>query len=222
MAKKSKTEVAEVDEEGMDDEEVSEDEIPLVPMFKSVKRKVHVEIRGVPGSGILMNNPRSMFEEEETKAQAVSTTRKRDPVREAEIRAYRMKTGMLYIPAEAIKGCLVNAAAYKKLGKYAAKPIIAGSVQILPQQISLNTKNYEIDERTVVIKGRGRVIRARPVLNTWKLSFDMVYDTAFIQGSDIIRAMLEEGGQRVGIMDFRPAKLGSFGMFTVTKWKEVN
>ena len=214
MAKKSKTEeVAEV-------EEVDENEMPLIPMTRSEKRKVRVEITGIEGSGLLFNNPRSMFTEEEAKGQVISTTRKRDPIKEAETRAYRMKDGTLYVPAEAIKGCLVNSAAYKKLGKYAAKPIIAGSVQILPQQISLGTKNYDVDERTVVIKGRGRVIRARPTLGSWKLSFDLIYDTAFIQSGNLIRAMLEEGGSRVGIMDFRPAKLGSFGMFTVTKWQE--
>jgi hypothetical protein len=221
MAKKKTKEIAELSEDIVEVEEDGEGEgLPLVPMNKSVRKIVHVELTSIPGSGILMNNPRSMFDDEEAKAQVVSTTRKRDPVKEAEGRAYRMKDGTLYVPAEAVKGCLVNSAAYKKLGKYSAKPIIAGCVQILPQQISLKTKNYDIDERTVVIRGRGRVIRARPTLDKWKLSFDLVYDTAFIQGSHLIRAMLEEGGQRVGIMDFRPAKLGSFGMFTVTKWEE--
>lgn len=219
MAKKSKTEEDVVEEVEQVEDEESEG-LPLAPLTKSIRKTVHVEITSIPGSGLLMNNPRSMMFEEEAKGQVISTTKKRDPVAEAETRAYRMKDGNLYVPAEAVKGCLVNAAAYKKLGKYAAKPIIAGCVQILPQQISLKTKNYDIDERTVVIRGRGRVIRARPTLDKWKLSFDLVYDTAFIQGGHLIRAMLEEGGQRVGIMDFRPAKLGSFGMFTVTKWQE--
>ena len=30
---------------------------------------------------------------------------------------------------------------------------------------------------------------------------------------------LKEGGERVGILDFRPQKLGSFGTFKITKWK---
>jgi hypothetical protein len=161
-----------------------------------------------------------MMFEEEAKGTVVSTTRKRDPVAEAETRAYRMKDGTLYIPAEAIKGCLVNAASYKKFGKYSAKPIVAGCVQILPQQISLKTKDYEIDERTVVIRGRGRVIRARPLVDKWKITFQLEYDAGFITSGNLIREILEEGGQRVGIMDFRPIKLGNFGMFRVTKWDE--
>ena len=131
-----------------------------------------------------------------------------------------MKDGTLYIPAEALKGCLVNAASYKKFGKYSAKPIIAGCVQILPQQISLKTKDYEIDERTVVIRGRGRIIRARPTVPKWKLTFELEYDAGFIASGNLIREILEEGGQRIGIMDFRPAKLGSFGMFKVSRWDE--
>lgn len=198
--------------------EVSDDEMPLQPLRKSETRSVIVEITGK--TPILMNNPKSMMFEEETKGTVVSTTRKRDPKAEAETRAYKMKDGTLYIPAEAIKGCLVNAASYKKFGKYSAKPIIAGCVQILPQQISLKTKNYEIDERTVVIRGRGRVIRARPMVENWKLTFTLEYDAGFIQSGNLIREIMEEGGQRIGIMDFRPAKLGSFGMFRVTRWDE--
>jgi hypothetical protein len=216
MARKSKAEEQEIVEEVS---EASDDnEMPLVPLRKSETKKVIVEITGK--TPILMNNPRSMMFEEEAKGSVVSTTRKRDPVAEAETRAYRMKDGNLYIPAEALKGCLVNAASYKKFGKYSAKPIIAGCVQILPQQISLKTKDYDIDERTVVIRGRGRVIRARPMVDKWKLTFELEYDAGFIQSSNLIREILEEGGQRIGIMDFRPAKLGSFGMFRVTKWDE--
>lgn len=220
MAKKIKSEDSTVlDESAMTDEsETSDDEMPLMPIRKSVTRSVTVEITGK--TPILMNNPRSMMFEDEAKGQVVSTTRKRDPIAEAETRAYRMKDKTLYIPAEAIKGCLVNAASYKKFGKYSAKPIIAGCVQILPQQISLNTKDYDVDERTVVIRGRGRVIRARPMVSNWKLTFTLEYDAGFIASGNLIREILEEGGQRIGIMDFRPAKLGSFGMFRVSKWSE--
>ena len=212
MARK-KTKVEEVVVEGYD---VDEEDEELIPSSKSVTRIVNVELTGK--TPILMNNPRSMMFDDGTNP--VSTTQKRDPLAEAETKVYRMKDGNLYIPAEAIKGCLVNAASYKKFGKYSAKPIVAGCVQILPLQISLNTKDYEVDERTVVIRGRGRIIRARPLVDNWKINFKLEYDAGFITNGNLIKAILEEGGRRVGIMDFRPAKLGSFGMFKVTKWKE--
>lgn len=222
MARKAKT--VQVEDEVSEDVEAevseSEEDITnLVPIRKSETKVVKVEITGK--TPLLMNNPRSMMFEEEAKKDIVSTTKKRNPTAEAEGRAYRMKDGTLYVPAEAIKGCLVNAASYKKFDKFSAKPIIAGCVQILPQQISLKTKNYEIDERTVVIRMRGRVIRARPMVTNWKLTFDLEYDAGFISSSNLIRGILEEGGRRIGIMDFRPAKLGNFGMFTVTKWQEI-
>ena len=219
MARKKSKAVEEESESEVEESSEGEDEdMPLAPIRKSVTRTVTVELTGK--TPILMNNPRSMMFEEEAKGSVVSTTKKRDPVAEAETRAYRMKDGTLYIPAEAIKGCLVNAASYKKFGKYSAKPIVAGCVQILPQQISLKTKDYEIDERTVVIRGRGRVIRARPLVDNWKITFQLEYDAGFITSGNLIREILEEGGQRVGIMDFRPIKLGNFGMFRVTKWYE--
>jgi hypothetical protein len=43
---------------------------------------------------------------------------------------------------------------------------------------------------------------------------------AYKLDSNEIKSILEEAGSRIGILDFRPDKLGSFGMFEVTKWEE--
>lgn len=178
-------------------------------------KKIQVEITGI--TPLLMNSPKAMIEQM-TKTSR-KTTQQYDPKEEAEKVTYRMKSGELYIPAEAIKGCLVGAASYKKFGKYAAKPIIAGGVIITPMQIGLGTKKYEIDLRTVVIQ-RSRVVKARPTLENWKVSFIIEYDDSLIANGDMIKPILEEAGKRVGLLDFRPQKLGSFGMFEVSKWKE--
>ncbi len=90
---------------------------------------------------------------------------------------------------------------------------------ISPQEIGLGTKKYDIDLRTVVIQ-KARVVKARPTLKNWKVKFTLTYDDTLIAGSDMIKPILEEAGKRVGILDFRPAKLGNFGMFEVTQWKE--
>lgn len=181
-------------------------------------KDVKVEIVGE--TPLLMNNPRSMLFEDEQKSKVISTTARRDSAAEAELRVYKMKDGNLYIPSEAIKGCLVNAASYKKFGKYSAKPIIAGSVRILPSEISLGVKTYEIDIRTVVIQKKSRIIRSRPKVEKWKATFTLRFDEKFIQSGDLVKEILIEGGQRVGLLDFRPQKLGDFGMFKVTKWEE--
>ena len=177
-------------------------------------KRIECEITGLP-PGILMNSPKGMLLEQESSS---LKTKKRDQVVEAEKVAYRKKSGELYIPAEAIKGCMMDASSFIKMGKFAAKPIIAGSVRIEPDEVGLGTKTYDIDIRTVVIQRRDRVPKARPKLDKWKVKFDIVYDEEMIGDPNVLRKILEDGGKRVGILDFRPKKSGSFGTFTVTKF----
>jgi len=179
-------------------------------------KEVKVEITGT--TPLLMNNPKGMIEKA-TKQSSRKTTVQYDPKEEAEKVAYKMDSGELYIPAEAIKGALIGAASYKKIGKFTAKPMIAGGVIITPQKIGLLTKKYDIDLRTVVIQ-RARVVKARPTLENWKANFTLSYDETLIGDAEIIKIILEDAGKRVGILDFRPAKLGNFGMFKVSSWVE--
>lgn len=177
-------------------------------------KKVKVQIKGK--SGLLMNSPKSMLDK--IQQELSSRTSKINPKEEADKLAYKKEDGELYVPAEAIKGCMINAASYKKFGKYAAKPFIAGGLRIVPREIGLGTKEYDLDIRTVVIQ-RARVVKVRPLLKEWKIDFTIEYDENLIQNDKLIKPILEEGGQRVGILDFRPAKLGDFGTFEITKWK---
>ncbi len=36
-----------------------------------------------------------------------------------------------------------------------------------------------------------------------------------------VRTIVEDTGSRIGILDFRPEKKGSFGRFMITSWKKV-
>ena len=179
-------------------------------------KTINVELTGT--SPLLMNSPKGMLEV--ATGEMKNRTEKYEPIIEAEKVAYRTKKGKLYVPCEAIKGTLVGAASYKKIGKYSARPMIAGGVFISPIEIELDNKDYEIDLRTVVIQ-RSRVVKARPRLDKWKLNFDLTYNEKLIGSSEIIKAILVEAGERVGLLDFRPQKLGSFGMFRVSKWVEA-
>lgn len=180
-------------------------------------KKIEVEIKGM--TPLLMNSPKAMIDEM-TKSTR-KTTVKYNPKEEAEKLTYKKENGELYVPAEAIKGCLVGASSYKKFGRYSARPIIAGGVIISPRQVGLGTKKYDIDLRTVVIQ-RNRVVKARPMINEWKLKFIIEYDDSLIASGDMIKPILEEAGKRVGLLDFRPAKLGNFGMFEIVSWKEID
>jgi len=177
-------------------------------------KKIDVTIKGM--SPLLMNSPKSMIDNA-MNSDMKQSTKKMDFVAEAEKLAYKTKKGQLYVPAEAIKGSLIGAASWKKIGKFTAKPIIAGGVFIPEPELVLKNKTYELDYRTVVIQ-KSRVVKARPMIKDWELSFEIVYNENLINDPAIIKELLIEAGQRVGILDFRPQKMGSFGMFNVKKF----
>jgi len=176
-------------------------------------KTINVELTGV--TPILMNSPKAMLDIAEG---VVTKTAKRNIKKEAEKLAYRMKSKELYIPAEAVKGAIINASAYKKFGKYSARPIIAGGLNISPNEIGLGIKKYDLDIRTVVIQ-RARIVKIRPKIENWKIKFKINFDETLISNADLIRPILEEAGKRVGLLDFRPAKNGSFGTFVISKWE---
>lgn len=165
-----------------------------------------------------MNSPQAMIEEN-TGKDLKQKTKAQNFKEEADKLAYKDNKGELFVPSTAIKGALIGASAYKKIGKYTAKPIIAGGVFIPEEKLYLGTKKYDLDIRTVVIQ-RSRIVKARPRIEDWKLSFELQYNENLIGNSDIIYGLLVEAGQRIGLLDFRPQRMGSFGMFEVTKWQE--
>ena len=175
-------------------------------------KEILVEITSL--SPLLMNNPESMLLQ---KKSSRSRLEEYNPKEEAEKVAYRMKSKELYIPARAIFGCLIGGASFKKIGKYSAKSILAGNLRIEPEQVGLGTKTYEIDLRTVVIQ-KNRVVKARPVLKNWKVNFKIVYNDDIIKDPDVIKVCLEDAGTRLGLLDYRPQKFGSFGTFKISKW----
>lgn len=183
-------------------------------------KKIECEITSQ--TPILMNSPKAMLE---PKNPVSKKTEKLDYEAEAEKLAYRDSKGFLYVPAQAIKGCMLNACSFVKIGKFSAKPIIAGGVRISPIEIQIldlkgkPVKDYEIDLRTVVIQGKNRVVKSRPKISNWKLNFEIMYNEKMISDNDIIRQILTDAGERIGILDFRPQKSGDFGCFQITKWK---
>lgn len=177
-------------------------------------REIKVKAKGnVPG--LLMNNPKSM----ENGSGPSGPGKKYPPEREAEIRAYRKKDKELYVPSESIYRSILNAAsAFKTKGRSVAG-ILAGSVRIEPYEIGLGIDKYEIDIRGVNIKGRGRVLRARPKIYPWEIKFSIIFDEDFAS-EEILKKVLEDAGKRIGILDFRPQKKGPFGTFVIKEWKK--
>lgn len=175
-------------------------------------KQVNVTVKGI--SPLLMN----MFP-----MVAIEGLDKMTPENQAEHKAYRdPDTKELYIPGVAIQRTLVNAATFSKgKGRASLQKNVAACVYVTPERVSLGTEKYEIDSRRVVIAAtKGAVIRHRPRISKWEVSFEITYDEVLLSEENL-KKILDDAGSRVGFLDFRPAKNGPFGRFMVTKWTPV-
>lgn len=184
-------------------------------------KQIEVEIEGV-GQGLLMNSCKNMLNEEEIK----QSKKTYDPKEEAEKVAYRNKKGNLIVPILAIRACVLNASSAYRAGRQSMKSILAGYTEFGPEEPELldskgkPMKKYEIDRRAVVVQ-RARIIRSRPLVREWKLRFEITYNEEILGGPsnlDKIRKIIEESGNRIGLLDHRPQKYGMNGKFKVTKF----
>ena len=184
-------------------------------------KKIEVELEGT-GEGLLMHSAQNMVQKDITK----NPTRQYDIKKDAEEVAYRNSNGELYIPSRCLKACILNASSWYKFGKKSAKPIIAGCTRILPfsgDEIVLTDlknkvlKEYKVDTRPVIIQ-RARIIRARPLIKDWKIKFYIMYNEQMIGNTQIIQQILEEAGQRIGLLDNRPQRYGENGTFKLNKF----
>ncbi len=172
--------------------------------------KISVGIRGV--SPLLMHAfPLIPIEKIEKKSRE----------EQAEHAAYRdPETKKLYVPGIAIQRMLVAAATYSKgRGRASLQKEVAASVIVSPERVSLQQEKYAVDSRPVVVPAtKGRIMRHRPRLDVWDLTFGIEYDPDLITEQQL-RHIVDDGGSRVGLLDFRPEKKGSFGRFMVISWK---
>ena len=152
----------------------------------------------------------------------VENIEKRTPQEQAELSAYRDPDngGGLYIPGLNVQRALIAAAAYSKgKGRASLQKPAAACLEVTPERIGLGTKEYIIDSRAVVVPAtKGRIVRHRPRLNEWKISFTLSYDDNLLTETQV-RRIMDDMGQRVGLLDFRPERKGPFGRCMVTRWE---
>lgn len=181
----------------------------------------------IQGATPLLMHRFSEADQEQVRTGSSHAVTHRGPEPASEAAAYRLATGNgtqgnLFVPARALLAALRTAASLHRIGRRSAKSLIAASVFISPEEIDLGVKRFIIDAQSVVIRAtRGRIMRYRPRLDTWKISFLLTYHEALLQDEGLIRRIVEDAGARVGILDFRPQCGGSFGTFVVTGWKPV-
>lgn len=151
-----------------------------------------------------------------------------DPRDVAERAAYRLPDGQLYIPGAAISRLLREAGGgHKQRGsRKSLKYVVPSATLVLDDAIPLFSAEgeaattFEVDSRPVVIPAtKGRIMRHRPRLNSWSATFTLRINDDLIN-PDTVQQLLTEGGQQLGVGDFRPEKGGPFGCFNVTLFIE--
>lgn len=186
---------------------------------------VKVTIRGI--------TPLLMHRFNETSEVAVgsgtsSTMRgsKGTPREQAESFLYQdVKTGDLYFPGTNVFSCIMWAGIFHKIGRRTVttqkSSLVPAGVSVMDLICSFKTKHWEVDARSVVIPTTGgRVMCYRPRLDQWQLTFTLDIDTSVFH-PDLVRALVDDGGKKVGLGDWRPQRRGTFGKFVVIEWKEI-
>lgn len=151
------------------------------------------------------------------------------PREEAEKVVYRDAKNQFYFPGAAIGRLLREAGGGHKLkgSRKSAKYVVPAAVLVMEDAITINNgdgkpvKDYEVDSRPVTIPAtKGRVMRHRPRFDQWSAKFNVRVNEDILP-TDFVQQLLTEGGQQIGIGDYRPEKGGPFGTFIVTEWKPV-
>lgn len=147
------------------------------------------------------------------------------PREQAEKKLYADEKGNLHIPGPNIFACLINAGKFHKIGKSKVttqkSSLIPAGISVDEITISLNTKTWEVDSRSVVIPSTGgRIMCYRPRLDEWQLTFNMEIDKDMFTPK-FVRLLVDDAGKKCGLGDYRPDRKGPFGKFVVSSWKEV-
>ena len=96
--------------------------------------------------------------------------------------------------------------------------IIPSEAIMLHDENGIYISNFEVDSRPVVIPAtKGRIMRHRPKIEKWCATIPFEIDTSVLDVATI-HQLLEEGGRREGIGDYRPNRGGPYGRFAVTSW----
>ncbi len=131
---------------------------------------------------------------------------------------YDEKLGV-YIPSVNIRSAMVEGAKLNKLGMNVKR-----GTMILTEREKLEysgakdpEKMYDsggfVDVRSVVV-GQSRLMRCRPIFREWSVSTEIQFDTQQVELEQIVLS-LDNAGRLIGIGDFRPAKGGMYGRFSV-------
>jgi hypothetical protein len=141
-----------------------------------------------------------------------------------EDKLYKTEEGEIYTPSTHIYGMLINASKNFKItgkGKATYSKLIGSSIEVSPDAIVHKIQKWRpFSISAVNPMTRGRMMVIRPMMEVWKLEFNLKFEEDDIP-VEVIKNILDYGGQYVGIGDWRPATKGKYGKFIVTKFEEL-
>ncbi len=121
-----------------------------------------------------------------------------------------------YLPARNLERMLRDAGALSKLGKKVRMglqiaedrvPLLYAGPRTL---VGLENDRAFHDRRSVVVNGKARTIRERPMFRAWSLKFGILYDDG-VFNRDQVSQLVVSAGQYIGIGTYRPR----YGRFEV-------
>jgi hypothetical protein len=176
---------------------------------------------GVVGiSPLLTNNPEGMTL---AKPRAKKGQQVYDPAVEAENGVYRTADGACCIKGIAFRSAILSAASAFKVKRFVTMKSLLSHIIVLQELCPLSNPqddkpitSYEIDRRRVIV-GKGGIVRARPRFNHWAAAFTIAFDRSLIDEGSLptFADVVNDGGNRFGVGDYRPECSGWFGRFAV-------
>lgn len=147
------------------------------------------------------------------------------PREQAERKRYADGQGNLFIPSANIYACIIEAGKFHKAGK---SKITTNKTSLIPAGIMISEivcpligSAWEVDSRSVVIPATGgRIMCHRPRVDTWSTKFTLEIDERMFS-PNLVRAIVDDAGSKIGLGDYRPARKGPFGRFVVNAWEVV-
>jgi hypothetical protein len=144
---------------------------------------------------------------------------------------YRLSTRQIAVPGGAISRMLREAGgAHKAKGsRKSIKYLVPAAVIVLDDLcgLFLNDRktaisDFEVDSRPVTIPAtKGRIMRHRARLNEWCFRVNLRINDEILP-EDVVRRLMTEGLQQIGLGDFRPERGGPFGTSDLVSWLQTN
>ncbi len=181
-------------------------------------KKFSVKVKGV--TPVLMSKPEQFGFDQEWIEKVANTDDHKDALK----RAYVDTEGKFYQPAIHFERSLIEAG--KKLqvkghGKATYSKLFGSMLSVEPAELIHKNQNWEVHKALVVIPStKGRVMRYRPMIKDWEVSFEIVAEDEL--PDTVIKEALEIAGKYSGIGDWRPEKKGKFGKFQTVHFEKIS